>query len=223
MDLLSYELGKKAGGGGGGGSSSKPVWYDSKPIDWETENTSATINIANLIASYKPTEVRANQKGFVIIFVRSNYTVSDNITVIAETEFATDGSTNQKLILGWCDDFSENITVTQEEYARMGIYALRMQFCETPTANDIILNETTTLGSITTSSTSNMCIYFVTNIYFTSYSTISNLDDFYNNGNTMVAQRMNWFIRYQQGEVSIPLETSGSAIIGIEMKPSSIR
>lgn len=224
MDLLSYELGKKASSGGGGGSS-LPIWYGADLIGEEVSpRTSMTVNIAYKLAATYPQQVKTLEKGLVVAFVRSNYTISNNVTVLAESNYTTasDG-TNQKIVVGWCNDFSQDITLTQESAGRMALYGLRMQYCEVPTSQDILINTTTNQSFVNVNSTSNLCVYFATTIYSNAYSGINNMDDFYNPGSIYAGERIVYFTTHKAGTIQMPTSENGTALIGIELKGSSTR
>lgn len=224
MDLLSYELGKKASGGGGSGSL-QPVWYGADLAGDETSGYfSLSVNFRTKFDSTYPQQIRTLKKGLVVAFVRSDYTISENVTVLGESDYITAGDgTKQKIIVGWCDDFTQNITLTQQIGGRMALYGLRMQYCEVPTSSDIIINTTTTSSSITANSTSDLCVYFATTIYSNAYSGIDNLDDFYNPGSIFGGERLVYFTTYKAGEVTIPTDSRGTALIGVKIKGSSTR
>ena len=129
-----------------GGGKSIPIINSLTPLIYEysgvtTVTTNAT-EINNLVNSssqsaHNPSIVMT---GIVTAFVRSDYTLSDNLTLIAETGWSdfTDGVTKQKGIVCWCDNINENFTITQASSGRMGIGIVCFELNPKPTITTIM-------------------------------------------------------------------------------------
>lgn len=203
------------------GSSGVPIWNWNDVLGADGYSTTLTVNVSNLMSGF-PLNKITPKKGLVLMYTRSDYSVSNNVTVLAETDFltATDG-TRQKLIMGWCDDFSQDITLTQTNSARLAIGGLLLKHCEVPTSNDIILNTTSNNSNITVNPTDNMCVYFTTGAY-SAYNSSNDImtNQFYNNSYASPT-RTAFFITKTSGAKVIPFDGNGSAIIGIELHSES--
>lgn len=106
-------------------------------------------------------------KGLVFIFVRSNYTLSNNLTLIAETDWYTASGTTQKLIVCWCENLTGECSVTQANSGRCGMFTFAVKGGKQPTSTNVILNEarSSQQTTLTVHPTDKLCIYIVSGIY----------------------------------------------------------
>ena len=216
MDTISYLMGKNASGGSD--SYKTPIWFSNTLYGQDGSGTSLTVNIDSKITNnYK----RPTEKGIVLMFVRNDYSVSNNVTVIGESDYviATD-NTPQKIIIGWCDDFTQDITLTQTSSARLGIWGIMLDHCIKPTANEIVYNETTRNSSVEVTTPQSICIYMSTNVYASSSTTtiVNDSEPFFT---YFLGDRNRFFVTYYSDTISIPVVTNGSALIGIKILPSN--
>lgn len=141
--LRNVEVITKVESGGGKSipiiNSLTPIVYDYSGVTAVTTNATELNNLKNSSSqsAHDPSIVMA---GIVTAFVRSDYTLSDNLTLIAETGWSdfTDGVTKQKGIVCWCDNINENFTITQASSGRMGIGIVCFEFNPKPTITTIM-------------------------------------------------------------------------------------
>jgi hypothetical protein len=147
-------------------------------VSENSSTTTASIDYMNAQGKYN----LANNTANMIIFVgwvRSDYTLSSNITLLAETEYFTNGATNQKLVVGICDITStENYVITQTNHDRITAGYIRLSNCDTP---EVILNEIGTGTNITMNTDDNFNIYLVSHILNAS-DTLENFSYIFANG-----------------------------------------
>lgn len=115
---------KASGGSGGSGVVINPI----TPVCYMNDylSTSVTTNatqITTISHGYSDSGDTSSVvlPGIVAIFVRDNFTLSDNLEILFETEWTVYDGISQKLVLCWCDDVNQDFTITQESEVRMGI------------------------------------------------------------------------------------------------------
>lgn len=211
----------------GGGKSIDVYFSQQTPTFFEqTSTNSVTIDFGNTPALLDwrkispPFKNQTLKKGLVFFWVRYNYTVSQNVEVLAETNWFTGGGTNQKLVVGWCDDFSEPITVTQENVGRLcvGVIGIKKGKYKSTILNQIIDSTTTINPSSLT------CIYILSSIYSNAIEP-SRAEDF-RFVNTSVGERTGIFLSNDNLSKEIHLVGSGvsscpSGMIAIELDVES--
>lgn len=111
-------------------------------------------------------------KGIVFVLVRSNYTLSEGLELLAESDWFQDGSTTQKLLACWCEDDSATISVASS--GRIEMQYIQVYNAKKPTATNILLNTIFYYDNqinATVTPTQNMCVYCASSVYGGSYGT----------------------------------------------------
>lgn len=132
--------------GSGGGGILQP--FTDKGLIYEDSSTSKNMPLMNLNIRNLPNML------LVFWFARSNCTISDNVTVLYQSETVSADGQNQTLYIGymslsitnWNQLNDVNITVTQETSGRLGIGAIPLTNSDIP----VIVEET---GSTKTADT----------------------------------------------------------------------
>ena len=172
-----------SGGGSEGNSELAPIilpFSPSIPPDDFSNTTSVTTNAKELVqrgqGGFEDTGDLTSLvvPGFVAIFTRSAYTLSDNLEIVAETDIMTKYDTPyHKLIVCWCDNIVEDITVTQETAGRIGVGFIGFANITSKPNIEIIRNEIDFSANDFKNSESfpiksGICLFFATAIYSTS-------------------------------------------------------
>lgn len=165
---------------GGGSGEFVPIIHPfapSIPSDDFSNVTSVTTNAKELVkkgqGGFEDTGDLTSLvvPGFVAIFTRSAYTLSDNLEIVAETDIMTKYDTPyHKLIVCWCDNIAEDITVSQETAGRIGVGFISFANITSKPNVEIIKNEYdySVNENKKLSIKAGICIYFMTAIYGTS-------------------------------------------------------
>lgn len=214
-------------GGGSGGASNPIINYSAYTSRYNgaTGKTAAIQLLGPNPAAAIPNDIaftNTPKKGFVFGFARSNYTLSNNITVLAETNWFTSGTFNQKMFVGWCNDFSQECRLTQEQSVRYELWGIVACGIETPTSANVILNTTTSsnveIAYYRVNPTNKPCIYFVSSCYnITNPSNASQFD--MNFGNIWLSDlgRLTLYVSYNNTPKDIFIPQTETGIIGIEI------
>lgn len=213
-----------------GNSSRNPIIDDSSQ-----ENTSA---ITSSVSIKVGTNVRTDQiknytfynetqkKGFVFAFVRGDYELSNELILLAETDwFVSSDNITQKLIVCWCNDVtSHTIGITLGYAGRCEFWALMVKDIITPTASNIILNTTIPAGTstYTVSPPNKDCFYFTSSVYNVTTTNAENFDNKFGNIWLSSGGRLVFYASYDNTEknIVIPNINSASGIIGIQLERS---
>ena len=157
-------------------------------------------------------------KGIVFCFVRSDYTLSSNLELIAESEWFTYDNIEQKLVVCWCDDLSKTMTISQSLSKRIeaGTIAIRKGTKPGTVILNLLTQTTDTLYTV--NPTNNLCIYIVSSIYNYADDRVQNAQ-FDNFEYVYIGKRIATFISTNNRQKDIMLSgASINAIIGIEIQ-----
>ena len=213
-----------------GNSASNPIIDDSSQI-----NTSAnTSSVSTRVSTYVRYEQIKNytfynetpKKGFVFAFVRGDYELSNDLILLAETDwFVSSDNITQKLIVCWCNDVtSHTIGITLGYTGRCELWVLMVKDILTPTASNIILNTTIPSGTstYTVSPPNKDCFYFTSSVYNVTTTNAENFDNKFGNIWLSTGGRLVFYASYDNTEknIVIPNTSSASGIIGIQLERS---
>lgn len=202
-----------------GGGSSLKASVDSQFFNMSEVSNSTTTSLRCVVYGTDRNRVfqLIPKKGLVIGWVRSNYTLSNNLELIAETEWYASTDANQKLFVCWCDDLTQEFSVTQENSGRITLGYIVIKEGAKPTT--AILNVTTPTGTAnyTVQPTNKLCIYIASCIFAYSDSFVDldqKFDTIVRNG-----QRTMYFASTDNRQKEVPLASGAeSAIIGLEIE-----
>ena len=135
------EIANLPSGGESSDSIQHPVFTGVVPVYESSSTTSWTQSNYNLTPSGYP----KTDNCILIAFVRSDYTLSDNLTLLAETDWFTSGDINQKTIVALADiSQSTGVSeITQASSGRMEVMMCHFMDAGEPT---VILNENNASG-----------------------------------------------------------------------------
>lgn len=197
---------------GGSSSSKMPIarmQYMSYTKE-ETSTTSVTYNITNFLGLSVGLGGIPEFSGIVFFFCRSDYTISNNLTLIAETEWFSIDGINQKLVACWCNNLKENFTITQTTAGRLGVGIIPIENSDIPT---VILNETGALSqNYTVNTEEGLNIYLGANIYGGYCSNALSYSDF---SGSISGERLYGLVSYSAGTKELFGDGNGAGVIGL--------
>lgn len=174
-----------------GGSGNIQVLHPLTPLVYSSDYngvTSVTTNAVEILNKRQSVTETGDissiiMPGIVCAFVRSDFTLSDNLTLIDENDWTVDpndSSCTQKILICWCDNVNQNFTISQASSGRMGIGFVSFIGGVKPTI-EIFKKESgySVRENKTLPIKSGLTIYFVTGIYTTTLSALytSNKDE----------------------------------------------
>ena len=197
----------------GGGSSSKMPMARMQFINSTKEENSATTvtyNISNFLQLSVGLGSIPPFSGIVFFFCRNDYTISDNLTLLAETDWFTNSGTNQKLVACWCNNLKESFTITQATAGRLGVGIIPLEHSNIPT---VILNDSGALpSSYSVTTEDGLNIYVSASIFGGYVSKELMYGDF---DSVMSGERLCGAVSYYTGTKTIPTDGSGAGVIGL--------
>lgn len=190
-------------GGGTGELKKLPVYFSG----WDGVGNSGSTNTVSL--NYYPGNISRHAgseatKIIVAWFVRSDYTISDNVTVIGETDwFTADNTVFQKTCVGYIDfDYNNTstitVTLTTSEPGRMELTLFPLVNAGVPVVvnNDMGEGQNETKQSLDFTTDDNFNIYVFSQIY---NATLKHTSTF----PSMIFARLACFAFNESGEQSI--------------------
>ena len=167
-----------------GGSGNIQVLHPLTPLVYSSDYngvTSVTTNAVEILNKRQSVTETGDvssiiMPGIVCAFVRSDFTLSDNLTLIDENDWTVDpndSSCTQKILICWCDNVNQNFTISQASSGRMGIGFVSFIGGVKPTI-EIFKKESgySVRENKTLPIKSGLTIYFVTGIYTTTLSAL---------------------------------------------------
>ena len=159
-------------------------------------------------------------KGLIFALIRSNYTLSQELELLAESSWFEDGGTRQKLIVCWCE--SDNASISVADASRMEIQYVQLYNAKKPTSTNVILNDVSRYneGIDTVTPTNKMCIYCSSSIYSLAWYSKTNIPP--TNAEIIAyCERLWTFVSLDNTIKTIPRNSTSNAytaIIGIEIE-----
>ena len=189
-------------GGGTGELKKLPVYFSG----WDGIGSSNTANTVSL--NYYPGNIYRHAgsevtKIIVAWFVRSDYTISDNVTVIGETDWFTVDNVSQQIGVGYMDfDYNNTstitVTLTTSEPGRMELMVFPLVNAGVPIVvnNDMGEGQNETKQSLDFTTDDNFNLYVFTQVYKATLSSTSTFP-------SMIFTRLACFVFNESGEQNI--------------------